>query len=76
MSMKSRGPNRQWAAPSYSEFSGRPASSLSDQHGTDSPSTTHAKDVSAQIPSGFEARDAGCTTIKTPVRSRPLTQKR
>jgi hypothetical protein len=66
---------RQWASPSYSAEDGRPASSLADNDGRGSPSTTHAANVSAQIPGGFAHIDKRRTTDPRPVHTREFTKK-
>src|SRR5215469_13939076 len=43
-------PLRDWASQSYSASNGRAASSLAGQDNRGSPSTTHAENISAQIP--------------------------
>jgi len=67
-------PLRDWSCPSYSASNGRPASSLANYDGTGSPSTTHAPDVSAQIPTAFSNIDKTRTQSSVPVRKRPFTQ--
>jgi hypothetical protein len=67
-------PMRQWASRSYSATTGRPASSLGDQYGRGSPSTTHAENLSNQIPDGW-GRDRRATTDTLPVRTREFTRK-
>jgi hypothetical protein len=71
---KPNAPLRSWASKSYSATDGRPASSLADHDGRGSPSTTHAPDVSAQIPEGFGHIDRQRTQDRTPVRKRAFTQ--
>jgi hypothetical protein len=66
---------RQWASSSYSATNGRAASSLAGEDNVGSPSTTHAENISRQIPGGFEARDARYLQDSTPVFRRPFTQK-
>lgn len=69
-------PLRDWASRSYSATDGRSASSLGDQFGRGSPSTTHSGPANAQIPGGFERCDRIRTTDATPVRKRPFTEQR
>jgi hypothetical protein len=68
-------PLRDWASRSYSATDGRSASSLADQFGRGSPSTTHSGPANAQIPSGFERADRKRTTDSRPVRTRPFTEQ-
>jgi hypothetical protein len=48
---------RQWSQKSYSASDGRAASSLGDENLKGSPSTTHAENVNAQIPTAFDRID-------------------
>ena len=68
-------PLRDWASRSYSSTTGTAASSLADQRNMGSPSTTHAENISAQIPGGFERADRKRTTNSRPVRTRPFTEQ-
>ena len=74
MAMKQ--PLRNWSAPSYDPSNGRAAASSMEQRKSYSFDGERAN-VSAQMPnSGFNGRDARCTTIKTPVRNRPFQSNR
>jgi hypothetical protein len=66
---------RQWSQKSYSSTDGRAASSLGDENLKGSPSTTHAENVNAQIPTAFDHIDKRRTQGKEPVSRRPFTQK-
>jgi hypothetical protein len=68
--------NQNLRAPcaSYSATDGRPVSSLAERNGRGSPSTTHAENLSAQVPDKW-ARDTRAVQGRTPVRDRPFTQK-
>jgi hypothetical protein len=66
--------NRQWSSRSYSALDGRSASSLGDQFGRGSPSTTHAENLSGQIPDAFSTIDGRRTQDATPVAKRPFTR--
>jgi hypothetical protein len=65
---------RQGASNSYDPQTGRSMSSVDEEdsrsHVTNN---NHASGDGRQIPSGFAARDARCTQMKTPVSRRPLT---
>ena len=66
-------PMRQWNSCSYG-VNGRAVSSLADQRGTGSPSTTHVQnptDGQAQIPTAFSHIDRRRCQDATPVRDRP-----
>ena len=71
-----RGPLRDWASTSYGASDGRSVSSLANDSGVGSPSTTHVQGASAQIPGGFERCDRRRTQDATPVRKRPFTEQR
>lgn len=68
-------PLRQFASASYGASDGRAVSSLADQNGRGSPSTTHAVGVSRQYTDAFDAIDKRRTQNKTPVRERSFTTK-
>lgn len=68
-------PLRDWASRSYSATTGTAASSLADQFGRGSPSTTHSGPANAQIPGGFESCNRRRTTDSRPVRTRPFTEQ-
>ena len=71
-----KGPLRDWSTPSYSATDGRAITSIGNHHyGRGSPSTTHAENVSAQIPSAFDAIDKRRTQGRTPVKHRAFTDK-
>jgi len=72
-----KGNLRRWASASYGASTGRSYSSLaSDQHKRDYPAAgNYCTDASAQIPTAFDQIDKKRTTIKTPVRHRPFTDK-
>jgi hypothetical protein len=69
-----KGPLRDWSMGSYDQ-EGRSASSLADEHGRGSPSTTHAGRCDPQIPTAFDRIDGRRTQSRTPVKHRPVTDK-
>lgn len=71
---RSRVPLRSWTSEaSYSATDGRAGSSLADQFGRGSPSTTHAENLSGQIPGGFDKIDKRRSQDPTPVAKRRYT---
>lgn len=72
---RNRVPLRSWASEaSYSARDGRAGSSLADHFGKGSPSTTHAENLSGQIPSGFKHIDKRRSQDPRPVRDREFTK--
>jgi hypothetical protein len=69
-------PLRDWASKSYDAQTGRSVSSIAEQGGRGPVLSNMATGSTQAPPTGFNGRDARCTTIKTPVRNRPFSQQR
>jgi hypothetical protein len=58
-------PMRQWSARSYSGRDGRAASSLGDQYGRGSPSTTHATELTNHVETTHASGQHGAPSMTT-----------